>query len=493
MNSLRKFAAHALASAARFMARGYDGAQEHYGRGRLDWDRAANQDEDRYATGPTRDLLRQTLMNHRRNEPVTKGLCDRMCDFVVGPHGLQVQAQTSDPGFNSEAEDWFRDWQRGCSVNGRTPFRKVQRMHVDARLWAGESFTLFSDGIKIQGIESERIRQPHGVIETASQYDGIRLRGPEVAAWWVADRDDNGTFSDPKRGRWIDAASLYQFGSTWRFDNIRPLPELAAGLSVSTDVGEIELFTLMQMKRQAQVAGVTNTADGSDMFTTRKSPGQTGTAGGMRAEKVDGAGLIIRGLQGESFTPMAPATPNPNLEGHLVFNLRKFCACAGIPYEVALMDSTRGNLSQNKAVRELFARVVETWQLDLADYVRFVWAWAIPQAWARGDIRRAPVKNGRSEWDRVAIQLPPATWADPQDAADTDSKNLVMGNDSHSGVIARRGGDILEVWTQRAKDEQLRMKLAKEYGINPDAISKVAVPGAQNGTAQAAPEAGKTP
>jgi capsid protein len=173
--------------------------------------------------------------------------------------------------------------------------------------------------------------------------------------------------------------------------------------------------------------------------------------------------------------------------------MRIACASLGLPYEVAMMDSTRGNLSQNKAVRELFGRVVETWQLDVADFVRWTWCAVIPQAWKSGAIPKAPVdKNGRSQWDQVDIQPPPATWADPQDAAETDAKNLLLGKITHGSVIRRGGNNRPDVWRQRAVEEQERQALAKEYGIDPDKIASVQMSGSAPGAAAkpaATPEA----
>jgi capsid protein len=88
------------------------------------------------------------------------------------------------------------------------------------------------------------------------------------------------------------------------------------------------------------------------------------------------------------------------------------------------------------------------------------------------------VVRGRSQWDKVEIQMPPATWADPQDAADTDAKNLNMGTDSHSAVIGRRGGNITDLWEQRAKDEKLRQTIARKHGVDPDKIANVQIAGA---------------
>jgi len=476
--------AKAFMHAARFLARGYDGAESNYSRGDLAWGRRVPQDEDRYLTSMSRELIRQKLMDMRRNIPIVKGLCDRMCDFVAGPNGLQVQSITGNTEYDKEAEDYFADWCRGPDVTGRWPFRKIQRALVDARLWAGESFPMFLSDGKIQGIEAERIRHPFGDPETATEFDGMRLSGAVVRAWHVADRDEQGTFMK-KLGRWVPSENIYHFSSPWRFDSIRALPELAAGVNVMTDVGEISWFTLAQIKRQAQVAGTSNTEGGTDIFAARGA--KTAQApNGMSVQKVDGAGLILRGLPGEKLELAQPVTPNPNLEGHLVFNLRQFCACVGIPYEVAMMDSTRGNLSQNKAVRELFSRVVESWQLDLADFVRYVWSWQIAHAIRTKQIRPAPVERGRSLWDKIDIQPPPSTWADPQDAADADSKNLQMGNITHESVIRRGGRARSDVWRKRAQEEAERQALAKEFGIDPDRISNVQIAGGAPSGNQAA-------
>ncbi len=472
------------------MARGLDAAEGNRNRGNLPWDRRVSQDEDRYVTFYDRETVVQKIADSLRNVPIVKGLCDRMADFVCGPMGLQTQSVTSSDAWNRESEDWLKEWESACEVTGRIPWRKVQRAHVLARLYAGELFTVFRPTGQLQIIEAERVRPPADKADKPSktEYDGMRLSGPTVAAWYIADRNDDGTFYKAP-GRWIDAANVYHFGSPWRIDSIRPLPELAAGCNVMQDVQEISLFTLIQMKKQARIAGAMNSEGATDMMATRGSAGKGKTANGVAVQKVDEIGVFVRGQPGESLTLASPATPNPNLEGHLVFTLRQFCACVGIPYEVAMMDATRGNLSQNKAVRELFARVVEAWQADLADYVRYVRAFALGHAIRTRQIAPAPVVNGRSEWDRCDIQPPPATWADPQDAIDADAKELRYGNTTHGAVIKRRGGDLETLWRARAKEEQLRQAIAKEYGVDPDKIASIEIPGASNAPAAVAPAA----
>jgi capsid protein len=156
-------------AAGRIMAGGYDAAKSDRNRGDMPWGSAVSQDEDHFVTGYDRETIRQKLLHMRRNVPLVKSLCDRMCDFVVGPAGLQVQALTDDPAWNNAAEQWFAAWCRNCDVTGRIPFRRIQRGLVDARLWAGESFILFTDDGHLQAIEAERVRQPVGVPETATQ------------------------------------------------------------------------------------------------------------------------------------------------------------------------------------------------------------------------------------------------------------------------------------------------------------------------------------
>jgi hypothetical protein len=128
----------------------------------------------------------------------------------------------------------------------------------------------------------------------------MSLSGPVVSSWYVADRDDSGAFGADK-GRWVKAEYIYHYAAPWRFDSIRSLPDLAAGVNVVTDVSEISLFTLIQMKRQASIAGMTNTADGSDVFGTRGSGSKNAkTIDGIRAQKMDGVGVFLRGVNGET-------------------------------------------------------------------------------------------------------------------------------------------------------------------------------------------------
>jgi hypothetical protein len=107
-----------------------------------------------------------------------------------------------------------------------------------------------------------------------------------------------------------------------------------------------------------------------------------------------------------------------------------------------------------------------------------VWAWQIAYAIRTKQIRPAPVVKGRSQWAKVEIQAPPSTWADPQDAADADAKNMLAGNTLHRTVLGRRGvSDTKEHYRRRAQEERWALDAAAEFNVNPDKVRSIQVSG----------------
>lgn len=485
---MRTFKDYIAGIATAIMGRGYDGAETRYWQKAMPYDRRTGHDEDRYMTPGTRDKLRLACMDMRRNDPLVNALCNRVVDFSAGHVGLIAQAATDDDAVNTEYDQFFAEWCRRPDALGVLDFAEFQRLLIDVDLHAGDCLIArLADGT-IQGIEGEHIRQPEGRKETATEFDGVRLNAiGQIVAFCVHKRGPDGTFKGRKEGedyRWLPASQVWHWSNRWRFDMFRAAPELAAGIVSSRQIDDANNSTLAQVRTQAKPALAVESYTGNVRATGRSAARVAETANSQRVTELETA-TIFNLLQGEGgLKPFGPATPNPNFEPFLKFNMRRFCAVTGFAYEFVMIDLTGGNFSRDRTAKAITQRAIDRKQARLARVCNEIRAWQIARGIARKAIPPAPVVNGRSQFSDCQWIPPAQDWADDGDQADTAMKRIQSGQSSWSIEARRKQMDAEEVFRSKAADVVMLKKIAGEVSkktgvvVTWEEIASVAIPGA---------------
>jgi capsid protein len=97
---------------------------------------------------------------------------------------------------------------------------------------------------------------------------------------------------------------------------------------------------------------------------------------------------------------------------------------------------------------------------------------------ARGLIPLAPVNDkGVSEWSQVEWQAPEELWIDRQEAMQADIMEIQAGFLTYSRASKRRGNDFESDLRAKARDLQMIKKIAAEYDVDPEELSKIQIPG----------------
>ena len=89
----------------------------------------------------------------------------------------------------------------------------------------------------------------------------------------------------------------------------------------------------------------------------------------------------------------------------------------------------------------------------------------------RGDIKAS------DEWMKWDCPPPPEFTVDPGRSIKSDLDAVRAGAESISAVHRRWGNTTKQVYTDAAKAELLRQKIAKKYGVDPDRLGNLTVPG----------------
>ena len=122
---------------------------------------AVTQHEDRHLNQSQRRKLQATTQDVKRNYAVAAWMIRRHLDYVTQ---FDFHARTKDEELNNQLESALRTWARpgNCDVTGRFGLRKQIRIAECCSVLDGDVGLLALSSGHLQGIESDRIRDPSG-------------------------------------------------------------------------------------------------------------------------------------------------------------------------------------------------------------------------------------------------------------------------------------------------------------------------------------------
>lgn len=430
--------------------------------------RDVNADEDRLLPQSDRDMAVNRCHDLRRNNPVAAGVSEGLADNVAGSR-IILQARTSDPAWNAEAEAWFRAWAGACETSGRENFAGVVRHAVRARMFDGELFLVPQPDGRLTLVESQRVRPGPGGDGLAYEVDG----DGRVTAWRVCDRDPRtGEVTDTSPSRMVRDA--FHVAWRWRPDQVRGWPQLATVANAMQDLGEINAANLKKYKMGA-LAAWTLTGGGRLKGRTTRTGQTEGTHPLMSFQD----GMIYELDEGQQLQPFQNTQPGGEYAPFVELNLRLIGMALRLPYEFLLMYFGGATFSASKSALLQVQTTLGSWQDWLEDtLIRPVVAWRVAHAIADGELPPAPVDaRGRSEWDRWQWQRPAVLWLDPQAAVQAEMQEVTMGVRTLAEAAAERGRDLEETLRERARELRLCATIEAENNLPAGSLSRIQIPG----------------
>ena len=453
-----------LRDALDFRAGGYDGATETRKRPSAMWRGVSAVDEDSQIGKWDRSRLRLECLDLRRNNPIVAGVCERFADNVVGA-GIVPQAKTSSATWNEQAESFFREWGKVCDYRKRNSLREIQRMVVQQRLLAGESFFALTDGRQIQPIEAERIVTPAGKEAESRIVDGIRLSdGGIPLEFFVAPRDKQGR-ADATKTEPVRREDIIHVAASMRFDQVRGIPELSPVITALRDFGMLTESTLDRAKMDARRGWAISGEQGAQKMRNLGDRNVTANAvaGGKIYEKIEDGTTYYLGKD-EKIESLASNTPNSQYVSFNELILRIIGASLSIPYEFLILDFKQGSFSASKAaMAQTYKTFLNWWTWTCERFCHRLWVWRIAAAIKDRDLPPAPVDGrGVSEWWKVEWSQPDYTWIDPEGGVDAATKSFNLGVGSISSFARKQGRDGEDVLREKAGDIATAARLAQE-------------------------------
>lgn len=458
----------------RYLATALDAAERSVGRRQLSYyGRAVNASEDYLVPQADLDTCRQRCKDLRRNNPIISGAIDRIVDNVVGSK-ITMQARTSSPAWNQQAEEWLDGWMAKTDPEGFTSFTDAGRLTVAARLYDGEIFHQPTPTGQLAIIEAERVRESQDP-KQKTPVPGARLDPVTgaVTAWCVHSRDIYGQFGMKHAEQWVPG--LIHCARRWRPDQRRGYPDLAVVANIVTDLNEINSANLRKSKMGALAAWVYEKATSGGSLQGRTTPE---SAGAQPLHKFQ-EGQIYEVPFGSKLSPFQNNQPGSEYQPFVELNLRLVGMALGLPYEFLLLYFGGGNFASSKASLLQAYKTIETWQAWLeTSYIFPAVSWRVSKAIRDRELPPAPVDaRGVSEWSKWEWQRPGVEWIDPQNAIQTEMQEVRIGASDMYAVCARRGRDAEE--TARANARYLKMleRVATEEGVDQAALHNIQIPG----------------
>jgi len=438
------------------------------------WNRARMADEESNLNRFDRDTVILTLEDMYRNNEFIGGIVDRMADYVVHT-GVRPQAQTESREWNDDAEAWFMEWGKVADYRQRSGMDlwRMQWMTVVDRCLRGESaFIPLANG-QLQPIETTRIRTPDKEQSNPNVRHGVKFSDKGLClGYWVCETAPDGTLNTAK-AEFLPREEMFHISYPWRVAQARGVPALARLVNKVTHLREADKFVLLKIKNDARhfLKETRKEGQGFGALGTRNSRTVAdGDGNKTRIESKDW-GVIWRGKEGEDLQSFESRTPHSGHVPYLEWQCKTIGMALGLPWEFVLMVFTEGSFSaQRTALLHGLHKFIQ-WHSDTARYFcQRVWNWRIAKAMKEGDLPRAPLKNGVSQWYRVEWSLPNMGWVDPEAAAKAQMDSWRFGKTSLKRIAAAEGADRTDLLKEKSEDIADAIELANTINAKyPDA------------------------
>ena len=412
--------------------------------------------------------LRDTMREMGRNNPLVKGLLRTERNGVVG-RGVKIQARTDDKGWNTAAEEMWKEEMvdQPCEVTGRFGYNQYLRMMYLSYRRDGDMGTILLDNGQLQAFEGEQCGRPLGNI-TAKEFDvvngvAVSKTTKKVIGYYIGLPDKWG-FIKPDSYKMYKARDVVHTFNPERFSNSRGEPALTSSIDF--------IEKLCKYVDAELVAACVNAA--FTMFIAQKDDmgappiyggsDEVGTDSetGNKEEKI-GHGTIMYGEPGESAAGIGQTRPgtmfDPFIMRMLSFIGRPLC----MPLMLMTLDFSGATFMN---ARFAYGECRDNWEVEqeimIKGHASRAWRW-----WVERKINEQKLTR-RDDASRHEVQCRKWPYVDPFREAQADSMQLENETTNRMKICARQGEDYADVKTQLDVENAAKKSTAKRSDDEPE-------------------------
>lgn len=367
--------------------------------------------------------------------------------------GIRTQAQSGDPAWNKQAEEYFSAWSARCEVTGRFSFEECQTlvcrgMDVDGEYFIHKTRDRLQEP-RIQLIESHRVGD---MMNQSGTIDGISLDefGAPISYRIIQDDGSN---------RDIPAEAMLHVFEPESSGSVRNYPSIQH--SVNHMLDEMELIALEKhaVKDNCDISRVLKTESGGlgdDGDFAVVTPGSDSSDPGALHKIIGGKLVALK--PGESLEAYEAQRPSPTFTGFLE-HLRRDSALGVIPFEFAADSSKVGGAGVRLIVAKADRKFSFRQMILERRLIRPVWAYVIGDAIDRGLLPPAP------KWWKITTVPPKRVTVDAGREAQQNRADVETGLKTLTDHFNELGADFGEEIERRAADAKAIIETAERYGV----------------------------
>jgi lambda family phage portal protein len=452
-----------------------------------------------------RNVLVARSRDAYRNQPIAKGVIDRLKHWVIGS-GFRMQSKIDYEVLGmdrEEASEWerkierhFEHWQKHCDLQGFCNFREALVVNLVSQLISGDAFvnTVYEYssespyGLRLQLIDSDRVQNPNWTMDTKFQRKGIDISETGRAiAYNVMTAHQNDPVMEVPKWEKISAygveSGLRRFFHLFereRADQFRGIPYLSTiiePLQKLTKYSEAELtaavvsslFTVFVKKEGSY--GLPQLTESTEL--------KVGSA--INSDEIAlGEGAVISLLPNESIEVANPTRPNTAYDVFWHSVMKQLSASVSIPLDAILL-SFQSSYSAARAALLMLWKVVEHYR---AQYME-KFCQPIYELWFEEfaemhdiDVSDILVKEA---WTRAYWLAPPKGAIDEKREVSSAVERIKSGISTIQREAEQiTGGDWYDIQIQRGLENDLRKKLnleieEKKGDMEDESLERIAI------------------
>jgi len=404
---------------------------------------------------------RESLINQSRefmrDNGIYSGMINRAVSYIVG-NGFGLQVRTRSKAYNQAFEAGWNQWWARPEYRGIISGPDVEEMVCRELMVCGDHGLLKINDGTVQLIEAEQIKGPKAGDDGIEKDEAGRPK-----KYYVGGYNRQGRVNAAKAKAYRPDDFLFVTRPD-RPSSIRSTPPCQATFPMLhriNDVCDSEAVAWQMLARLAisvtRQGGPEQGYLGSIADDTKTT---SDTSGDMAARMTElDYALIFHANPGEEVKGIERNIPGRNFSESLLMFLRLLGLPLGLPLEIILLDWTKSNYSQSRAVLEQAFQTFLRWQMKLDQFVLTpLVAWK-KRLWEQSGLL-AERKDFAFEWIK-----PTFPWLDQLKESQAYGEKLDRGMVTHSRVcksLNTEREDVIDGREAEVRDAIDRAKKIKE-------------------------------
>jgi len=416
---------------------------------------------DKHLDYHRKQLLAQSR-DFERNNAIYLGMVERMVSYIVG-NGFGLRVKTSSRQANRALEGLWRQWWKRPEIRGLLSGPQVIRQVCRELIVAGDTGAVKTDKATIRLIEAEQI--DHQALS-----DGISKDDYGAPMFYYVAPYNSAGRVDVMRAQGVQAKDFLFVTNPTRPSQTRGVPQFQSAFPVIhmlADIMTSEAISWQQLSRYA--VSITREAGPAAGFiesaVDEDKSDDEGDDTTTRVTELDYA-LLFHGQPGEKLEGVNRNIPGANFPESVRMFLRLLGLPAGLPLEIILLDWTKSNYSQSRAVLEQAFETFQAYQ-DLLEEQFYgpLLAWKL-EHWSQDigsraleEIRSGMRSDGTPSYEWIRPTYP---WLDVKAEAEAHAAKLDRTLTTHAHVCKSQKLDREDVLSTRKAEVEEAIQMAQE-------------------------------